>query len=103
MKQEKETAGKAEIGISGVILEGGANKRFNGLTKSTIVIDGNKIISRITDTIKDIFDEISKAFTNINTPDDISIFINFISVKKSKHYEENIILYPCDRAFIFSL
>jgi hypothetical protein len=33
--------------ISGVILAGGASKRFNGLIKAKIVIDGRTIISRI--------------------------------------------------------
>src|ERR1035437_5384601 len=44
--------------ISGVILAGGASKRFNGLIKAKIVIDGRTIISRIIETIGDIFDEI---------------------------------------------
>jgi molybdopterin-guanine dinucleotide biosynthesis protein A len=44
--------------ISGVILAGGANSRFKGITKSNIVIGGKTIISRITGAIKDIFDEI---------------------------------------------
>ena len=44
--------------ISGVILAGGENRRFNGLPKSKIVIDGKTIIARILDTINEIFDEI---------------------------------------------
>lgn len=44
--------------ISGVILAGGENRRFNGITKSKIVIDGKPIISRILDTINEIFNEI---------------------------------------------
>lgn len=44
--------------ITGVILAGGASKRFNGAVKSKIEIGGKPIISRITDTFHDIFDEI---------------------------------------------
>lgn len=44
--------------ISGVILAGGDNRRFDGKTKSNIVIDGKTIISRIIETIRDLFDEI---------------------------------------------
>jgi molybdopterin-guanine dinucleotide biosynthesis protein A len=44
--------------ISGVILAGGANKRFGGITKSNLVIDGETIISRIISTISDLFVEI---------------------------------------------
>jgi molybdopterin-guanine dinucleotide biosynthesis protein A len=53
--------------ISGIILAGGANRRFNGMTKSNIIIDGKTIISRITDTIRDIFDEI---IIVTNTPEE---------------------------------
>ncbi|HUX58814.1 MAG TPA: molybdenum cofactor guanylyltransferase [Bacteroidales bacterium] len=44
--------------ISGVVLAGGANKRFNGITKANIVFNGRTIISRILDTIGNVFDEI---------------------------------------------
>ena len=47
-----------EGGISGVILAGGASRRFGGITKSNIVVDGEKIISRIITTINDLFSEI---------------------------------------------
>jgi molybdopterin-guanine dinucleotide biosynthesis protein A len=53
--------------ISGVILAGGANKRFNGITKANIVLGGKTIISRITDTLKNIFDEI---IIVTNTPEE---------------------------------
>lgn len=43
--------------IEGVILAGGAGKRFNGITKAKIVIDGETIISRIIDTFSSIFEE----------------------------------------------
>jgi molybdenum cofactor guanylyltransferase len=44
--------------ISGVILAGGENKRFGGITKSNILIDGDTIISRMLLVINDFFDEI---------------------------------------------
>ncbi len=44
--------------ISGIILAGGAGRRFHGMTKPKILIEGRTIISRITDVINDIFDEI---------------------------------------------
>jgi len=44
--------------ISGVILAGGASKRLGGIIKSNIVISGEKIITRIINSISDIFDEI---------------------------------------------
>lgn len=44
--------------ITGVILAGGASKRFDGVVKSRIEIGGKPIISRITDTLHGIFDEI---------------------------------------------
>jgi molybdopterin-guanine dinucleotide biosynthesis protein A len=57
--------------ISGVVLAGGANKRFNGSTKAKIVIDGKTIISRIIDTLTDIFDEI---IIVTNTPEEYEEF-----------------------------
>jgi molybdopterin-guanine dinucleotide biosynthesis protein A len=45
-------------GISGVILAGGENKRFGGITKSEILIEGDTIISRMLSVIIDFFDEI---------------------------------------------
>lgn len=44
--------------ISGVILAGGENKRFGGIIKSNLIIGGSSIISRIINTISDIFEEI---------------------------------------------
>jgi molybdopterin-guanine dinucleotide biosynthesis protein A len=60
--------------ISGVVLAGGANRRFNGKIKSNIVIGGKPIISRIVDTIKDIFDEI---IIVTNSPDDFKEFSKY--------------------------
>jgi molybdenum cofactor guanylyltransferase len=53
-----------ECGISGVILAGGANKRFGGITKSNIIINGETIISRIIGNIHDLFEEIIIATNN---------------------------------------
>ena len=53
--------------ISGVILAGGANKRFNGMTKANIVLNGRTIISRILGTIVNVFDEI---IIVTNTPEE---------------------------------
>jgi molybdopterin-guanine dinucleotide biosynthesis protein A len=44
--------------ISGVILAGGDNKRFEGVTKANIIVGGKTIICRIIETIKEIFNEI---------------------------------------------
>jgi molybdopterin-guanine dinucleotide biosynthesis protein A len=55
--------------ITGVILAGGASKRFNGVVKSRIEIGGKPIISRITDTFHDLFDEI---IIVTNSPDEYS-------------------------------
>lgn len=55
--------------ISGVILAGGANSRFNGITKSNIVIGGKPIIDRIFDRIGNIFSEI---IIVTNTPDEFA-------------------------------
>lgn len=44
--------------ISGVILAGGANSRFNGIVKANLVIGGRTIISRASDILREIFYEI---------------------------------------------
>jgi molybdenum cofactor guanylyltransferase len=60
--------------ISGVILAGGANKRFGGITKSNILIDGESIISRIIAIINDFFNEI---IIVTNTPSEFREFVKF--------------------------
>jgi len=60
--------------FSGVILAGGASKRFNGITKAKIVIDSVTIISRIIETISDVFDEI---IIVTNTPEEFEEFSNY--------------------------
>jgi molybdopterin-guanine dinucleotide biosynthesis protein A len=59
--------------ISGVILAGGANKRFGGITKASLNIDGEKIISRIINTISGLFGEI---IIVTNTPEEFLDFID---------------------------
>lgn len=44
--------------ISGVILAGGSNNRFGGITKARTLIDGERIIDRALETLREIFDEI---------------------------------------------
>jgi molybdopterin-guanine dinucleotide biosynthesis protein A len=60
--------------ISGVILAGGSNKRFGGITKANVVIDGETIISRIISTISDLFDEI---IIVTNKPEEFQEFIQY--------------------------
>lgn len=44
--------------VSGAILAGGASRRFGGLPKANLLIDGKTIISRIIGTIGELFPEI---------------------------------------------
>ena len=60
--------------ISGVILAGGSNKRFGGITKANVIIDGETIISRIVTTIRDLFDEI---IIVTNKPEEFQKFIQY--------------------------
>lgn len=64
--------------ISGVILAGGTNKRFEGITKANIVISGETIISRIVFTISSLFDEI---IIVTNKPEEFLAFIQYKIVK----------------------
>lgn len=57
--------------ISGVILAGGAGKRFGGKTKSMISIDGRTIMSRMIVVMEEIFDEI---IIVTNTPEEYKEF-----------------------------
>jgi molybdopterin-guanine dinucleotide biosynthesis protein A len=69
--------------ISGVILAGGASKRFGGITKSNVVLRGERIISRIINSINDIFDEI------IIVTNDPSEFREFTTCKIiGDHYQK---------------
>ncbi len=70
-----------EDNIAGVVLAGGANKRFNGQIKSKVIIDGRSIISRIIDTIGKIFSEI---IIVTNSPDEFREVSSHIIV--SDHY-----------------
>jgi molybdenum cofactor guanylyltransferase len=60
--------------ISGVILAGGSNKRFGGITKANVVIDGETIISKIISTISDLFVEI---IIVTNKPEEFQEFIQY--------------------------
>lgn len=60
--------------ISGVILAGGANKRFHGKIKAKAVICGKTIISGITDTLSEVFSEI---IIVTNTPEEFKEFDNY--------------------------
>jgi molybdopterin-guanine dinucleotide biosynthesis protein A len=68
---------KAE-NISGVILAGGENKRFDGINKSNLIIGGSSIISRIVNIISDIFPEI---IIVTNTPEEFHAFNNYKIVR----------------------
>jgi molybdopterin-guanine dinucleotide biosynthesis protein A len=70
LKKQFYTVAK-EKKISGVILAGGANSRFGGMTKSTMSLGGVSIISRMIDTLKEVFEEI---IIVTNTPDEFSDF-----------------------------
>lgn len=60
--------------ISGVILAGGANSRFNGIVKANIIIGGRTIISGASKTLKEIFTEI---IIVTNTPQDFSEYADY--------------------------
>ena len=62
--------------ISGVILAGGANKRFGGRIKANEIIGGRKIIDRTLDVLDRIFDEIILV---TNTPDNFRGFDGIIT------------------------
>lgn len=64
--------------ISGVILAGGANKRFGGITKSTMLLNGKSIMRRMSDVLERIFEEI---IIVTNTPDEFKEFNTHIIVK----------------------
>jgi molybdopterin-guanine dinucleotide biosynthesis protein A len=57
--------------ITGVILAGGAAKRFKGITKAKILVEGRTVISRILDVFSDIFEEIILV---TNSPDEFTDF-----------------------------
>jgi len=55
--------------ISGVILAGGSNTRFDGRTKANLVLEGKTIISGITDILNQIFPEV---IIVTNSPEEFS-------------------------------
>jgi molybdopterin-guanine dinucleotide biosynthesis protein A len=64
--------------ISGVLLAGGSNKRFGGITKANVVIGGKSIISRILSIVSDLFEEI---IIVTNKPEEFREFIQYRIVK----------------------
>lgn len=60
--------------ISGVILAGGSNTRFDGITKANLLIDGRPIISGITEILNQIFPEI---IIVTNTPEEFSEYSGY--------------------------
>jgi len=64
--------------ISGVILAGGTNKRFGGITKSNIIVGGKTIISRMISTIGNIFDEI---IIVTNKPEEFREYIQYLIIE----------------------
>lgn len=71
-----------ENSISGVILAGGANKRFNGQIKAKMPVNGRSIISRMIDTIGKIFREV---IIVTNTPGEFRELGNHLIV--SDHFK----------------
>jgi molybdenum cofactor guanylyltransferase len=67
-----------DINISGVILAGGTNKRFEGKTKANVVIEGVTIISRIISAIDDLFPELIIA---TNNPEEFLEFSQYKIIK----------------------
>lgn len=55
--------------ISGVILAGGAGKRFGGKAKHNVMVGGKTILSRMLDVMEDIFSEILIVTAKNNTDD----------------------------------
>jgi molybdopterin-guanine dinucleotide biosynthesis protein A len=64
--------------ISGVILAGGAGKRFNGTIKAKLIIDGKSIISRIFEVFEQVFSEI---IIVTNTPDEFAEYRRCIFIR----------------------
>lgn len=67
-----------ESSISGAILTGGANKRFGGITKATVVIEGATIISRIISAIEKFFPEL---IIVTNSPEEFLEFSQYKIIK----------------------
>lgn len=69
--------------ISGVILAGGSNTRFDGITKANLLIDGRTIISGITEILNQIFPEI---IIVTNTSEEFSAYSEYKIV--SDHFKK---------------
>ncbi len=72
-----------ENNISGVILAGGVNKRFNGQIKANLIVNGRSIISRMIGTMGKIFGEI---IIVTNTPEEFKEFSDHIIARD--HYKK---------------
>jgi molybdopterin-guanine dinucleotide biosynthesis protein A len=68
--------------IAGVILAGGASKRFNGIIKAKIIIEGETIISRILDTFSSIFEE---KLIVTNSPDEFTAYAEVCKITSDKY------------------
>lgn len=64
--------------ISGVILAGGANRRFGGITKATVMVGGKTIAKRMTDVLDKLFEDI---IIVTNTPEEFTEFKKYKIVK----------------------
>jgi molybdopterin-guanine dinucleotide biosynthesis protein A len=67
--------------ISGVILAGGAGKRFGGKTKSRMAVGGIPIMTRMVKILDEIFNEI---IIVTNTPEEFREYVN-VKLVKDKH------------------
>jgi molybdopterin-guanine dinucleotide biosynthesis protein A len=98
--------------ITGIILAGGENIRFGGNIKSNILVGGSSIISRMIDTMSEIFDEIIivtnkpeefKSFRQIKTVSDQFLKTGPLggihaAIKNSS--EESVFVFAGDMPFI---
>jgi molybdopterin-guanine dinucleotide biosynthesis protein A len=64
--------------ITGVILAGGVNKRFGGITKATVMLSGKTIVRRMTDVLDKLFQDI---IIVTNTPEEFTEFKKYKIVK----------------------
>lgn len=60
--------------ISGAILAGGGNRRFNGIVKSNILVEGKTIVSRLIEVMDDFFSEI---IIITNTPEEFKDYTKY--------------------------
>ena len=92
--------------ISGVILAGGANKRFGGKIKAKINIGSKTVISRMLDTVSEIFHEI---IIVTNTPEEFTEFSQctiipdeFLKIGPLGGIHAAMKFSACDAIFVFA-